>query len=522
MRLATEPLPPEPAYHDGYDPAAIQRAIRGRDLTAEELKECQEKAEASHNGNHRPSATYDTLTEAENARHFANAIRGMARFNVDQGVWMRHDGRRYVPDDLGHVVRIAKLIAKRTGNLIVDPPDGFTSKEAIKHYVATNKAAGISAMMKLAQTESEIPVTAAGFDINPMDLNCLNGTVGLHTGNLRPHSAADMITKLAPVEHDPSADCPLWKKFIHRVMNGNSSMIAYLQRLCGLALTADATVQELWFFYGSGANGKSVFLDTICGLMGDYACQAAPSLLMARAGGSEHPTEVADLEGRRLAVASETEEGAMLKVQTVKRLTGDMEVKARKMRQDFYSFRRTWKLIIVTNNPPAIRETTNAIWRRVRIVPFTVTIPPAERDPQLLLKLQTERSGILNWCIAGCLSWQQNGMQTPREVMLATEDYQREQDVLAVFVEEKCTLADDAKVRPMHLFAEYMMWSKAMNEHRPLERRDFYARIRALPGITQKTARFPDGSKPAEAFIGIEINSVENEYRRSTNAMEDL
>ena len=469
-----------------------------------------------------PNSCYETLTEVENARHLANAIRGTVRHNVNQGVWMHHDGRRFVPDDLGHVVRAAKLLARKTADLIVNPPGDFSEKDAIKHFVGSNKAAGIAAMLKLAQTEPGIPASAADFDTDAMLFNCLTATIDLRTGKPRKHSAADLITKLAPVEYDPAAVCPLWQRFIHRVMDGNAAMIQYLQRLSGLALTADATVQELWFFYGSGANGKSVFLDTICGLMGDYAGQAAPSLLMARAGGSEHPTEVADLEGRRLAVASETEEGAMLKVQTVKRLTGDMEVKARKMRQDFYAFKRTWKLIIVTNNPPAIRETTNAIWRRVRIVPFTVTIPPGERDPHLLAKLQLERPGILNWCLAGCLDWQRNGMQTPEEVMLATEDYQRDQDMLSVFVEERCILADDAKVRPMQLFAEYVAWSKTIGDHQPLDRNSFYARVRGLPGVLQKTARLDDSNKPAKAFVGIEIKTVESDYRRTSEALSEM
>lgn len=465
---------------------------------------------------------YQSLTEAENARYFGEAIQGSVRYNVDQGVYMHHDGPRFIADRLGQVVRMAKLIAKRTANLIVEPPGEFSSKDAIKHFVASNKSTGISAILKLGQTEPGIPANSSDFDADPMLFNCLNATINLRTGKPRSHSAADLITKLAPVKYDAGADCLLWKAFINRVMDGNPAMIAYLQRLCGLALTADASVQELWFFYGSGANGKSVFLDTLCGLMGDYAGQAAPSLLMARAGGSEHPTEVADLEGTRLAVASETEEGAMLKVQTVKRLTGDKQVKARKMRQDFYTFLRTWKLIIVTNNPPAIRETTNAIWRRVRIVPFTVTIPVAERDPHLLEKLEAERSGILNWCIAGCLDWQRNGMQTPNEVMLATEDYQRDQDVLSVFVEERCTVADDAKVRPMELFAEYVTWSKAIGDHQPMDRTAFYARVRTLPGVAQKTARLSDSDKPTKAFVGIEIKSVESDYRRSSHALEDL
>jgi putative DNA primase/helicase len=191
-----------------------------------------------------------------------------------------------------------------------------------------------------------------------------NGTVDLRTGELRPHRREDLLTKLAPVTFEPAAKPVLWLAFLNRIMGGNEGMIRYLQQIAGLSLTGDASVQELFVMYGCGANGKSVFLDTLSALMGDYAAEAPPSLVTSRTN-DEHPTELADLCGKRLVVASETEEGAKLRIQLVKRLTGNARIKGRFMRQDYFEFPRTHKLVLVTNNKPVIRETTNAVHPRV-------------------------------------------------------------------------------------------------------------------------------------------------------------
>ena len=461
---------------------------------------------------------YHALTESENGRILAKLIRSRARFNVTSGRWMFHDGKRFTQDDTGFVERYAKAVARKTSQLMLAPPPDATDKEAYQFFKSTSKASGIQAMMRLAQTEPGISARMVDFDRDPFLFNTLDGTVDLQTGKIRAHSETDLITKLAPVNFNGAADCPLWKSFLNRAMAGNETMIAYQRRLMGYALSADASVQELWFFYGSGANGKSVFLDTISGMMGDYSGAAAPSLLTASTN-EGHPTEIADLAGKRLVFASETEEGARLRVQLVKRLTGDAVLKARFMRQDFFEFPRTHKLIVVTNNVPTIRETSNAIWRRVRIVPFVVTIPPAEQDPQLLVKLRAEWPGILNWCIAGCLDWQRNGMQTPEEVMIATDGYRQEQDVLAEFVAERCILAEDACVRPMELYADYATWSKAIGDHQPLDRTSFNSRLRNVSGVREGTARI-DG-KPTRAIKGIELKTVENEYRRSSASLSE-
>jgi putative DNA primase/helicase len=334
--------------------------------------------------------------------------------------------------------------------------------------MSSESATGIKATLTLAQSEAGIALTSPDLDADLWALNCRNGTVDLRTGELLPHDPAKLMTKMAPVHYDEDAKCPLWDAFLDKIMAGKKAMIRYLQRVGGMALTGDVSEQEMYVFYGVGQNGKSVFLDTLEGLMGDYACEAPPSLLTTPRY-DQHPTEIADLCGQRLVIGSETEEGDRLRIQLVKRLTGNARLKGRKMRQDFFEFDRTHTLVLVTNNKPRIGETTLAVWRRVRLVPFSVIITEAEKDTQLLKKLRAEWPGILAWFVRGCLDWQQHGLQTPEEVKVATEQYQAEEDPLAEFLSERCILKPDLKAGRAAVYSAYRSWAEDAGEAHPLD-----------------------------------------------------
>jgi putative DNA primase/helicase len=295
-------------------------------------------------------------------------------------------------------------------------------------------------------------------------------------------------------------------------MGGNAEMVAYLARVLGRCLSGDVSEQELYFFLGEGANGKSVFLDTLAGLMGDYACEAPPSLVTSRSH-EEHPTELADLCGKRLVIASETEEGAKLRIQLVKRLTGNAVIKGRFMRQDYFEFPRTHKLILVTNNKPIIRETTNAVWRRVRLIPFTVTIPRDQQDPKLLEKLRAEWPGILAWAVRGCLDWQRNGMQTPDDVMVATEEYRVEQDPLREYLADRCILGEQAYVVRTEIYPDYQGWADKVGERHPMDRNTFYAHLRRVPNVSEGFKRI--GGNITRIWQGIGLADLAKQYQQA-------
>jgi putative DNA primase/helicase len=346
-------------------------------------------------------------------------------------------------------------------------------------------ARGIAAVMKLLESEQGVSIPASSFDADDYLLNVANGTLDLKTAKLRPHDPADLITHCLTTPYDPRARCPLWEQVVHRSMGGNEDLVKYLRRWFGLSLTGCPNVHELLIAHGVGANGKSVIFDTMVGLLEGYAGVAPESLLIARHGQSEHPTEIADLLGKRLVIASETESCATLRLQLVKRLTGDSTIKARFMRQDYFEFPRTHKIVMITNNKPRMTENNEAVWRRVRLLPFNEVIPEGERDPHLLEKLKAEGRGILAWGVVGCIDQQRHGMSPPQEVVTATEDYRQEADELAEFIAAKCIEGggDTFRVSRADLYTTYCTWAKVANERFVMDRTQFYSAIRRRDGV---------------------------------------
>jgi putative DNA primase/helicase len=427
------------------------------------------------------------------------------------------DEGRLILDEKGFVCRMAKKVARLQWANLANP--SIDGRQAARHAIDSEKAAGIAAMMKLAQTEPGISIVNADLDRDILLLNTLDGVIDLRTGKLRERRPDDLLSKLAPIHFNATATAPRWDSFLSRIMAGNHTMIGYLQRLAGLCLSGLATTQELYILHGGGANGKSVFVDTLNGMMGDYSGLAPDSLLTARSQGAEHPTEIADLCGKRLVIGSETEEGAKLRVQLVKRLTGDATIKARYMRCDYHEFPRTHKLILVTNSRPRIGETTHAIWRRVRLIPFTVTIPPEEIDTELLVKLRAEWPGILNWAIKGFLDFQANGMQTPPEVMAATENYRAEQDPLAEYLSDRCIVDSAQRVSRNEIFADYAAWSKLAGDGTP-DRASFYSKLRHVGGVDETKLRMQ--GRITRVFTGIGLANVGNQHRNSQERLAEM
>jgi putative DNA primase/helicase len=300
----------------------------------------------------------------------------------------------------------------------------------------SNGAAGIRNMIAMAK--SDLAVGPEELDTDPWLLNVENGTLDLRTGGLREHRKEDFITKLAPVAFTPDAACPRWESFLGRIFAGNAELIGYMQRLVGYCLTGATEEHVLPFLHGNGANGKSTFCETVLRLMGpDYAMKAAPDLLMAKRAES-HPTDRADLFGKRFVACIETEEGRRMAEALAKELTGGDRVRARRMREDFWEFAPTHHIWLAGNHKPTITGTDHGIWRRVKLIPFEVVIPEAEQDKKLAAKLAAELPGILNLALAGCRDWQQGGMREPAIVRAATGQYSAEMDEVGRFVEEYC------------------------------------------------------------------------------------
>ncbi len=407
------------------------------------------------------------LTDGGNAERFAAHHGEDVRHCHDWKKWNVWDGARWCGDRRGAVEYRAFQTVRAIPAEAARAPTPKRQKALRAHATASDSASAVGAMLKMARSRPELTIIADELDADPWAFNCANGTIDLRTGVLRPHARADNITKVAPVPFDARAECPRWTAFLSDIMGGNTELVAFLQRAVGYSLTGSVEEQVLFFLHGSGSNGKSTFLRALLELFGDYGLQTAPDLLLAK-NTDAHPTAIADLFGRRIAVCQEIENGRMFAEATVKQLTGGDIVRARHMREDFWSFNPTHKLFLAANHKPTVRGTDHAIWRRIRLVPFTVTIAEDKKDPQLLEKLLAERAGILRWAVDGCLAWQRmKGLHPPKEVDDATLTYRHEQDVVGEFIEDRCDVAPHFVVQARELLRDYRAWCE-QNGHREL------------------------------------------------------
>jgi putative DNA primase/helicase len=329
--------------------------------------------------------------------------------------------------------------------------------------VRSESAQRIRGMLELAQSEPGIPVSIDELDRDPWLFNVMNGTVDLRTGELRDHTKEDLITKVAPVAYIPGIDCSLWTSFLDRIMRGDRERIGYLRRFAGYCLTGDVRERVVVFAHGEGANGKTVFHTTIGGMMGPYAVRTpVESLLVKRIGAI--PNDLARLRGARFVYASEAEESHKMAEALVKDMSGGDTLVARYLYKEWFQFAPTFKIYLSTNHKPQIKGTEQAIWDRIRLVPFNVRIPEEEQDKELKSKLEDEFPGILNWAIEGCLEWYREGLGMPEEVREATDEYRAEMDRVGAFISECCIVEPSATVGVGELYEAYKEWCRSSDE----------------------------------------------------------
>lgn len=370
--------------------------------------------------------------------------------------WLRWDGARWDVDDTLHVFDLARVVARQASAEILQAG----GHRQLAGSVASGRT--VAAIEKLARADRRHATSSDVWDRDHWLLNTPKGTVDLRTGELRPHARDDLITKVTAVGTE--GDCPLWLGFLERVFNGDRDLIDYVQRVVGYSLTGSIEDHALFFLYGSGGNGKSVLLDALQEIMGDYASVASMEAFVASRN-ERHSTDLAMLRGARVVIAQETEGGQYWAEARVKRLTGGGKISARFMKQDNFTFKPTFKLVIAGNHRPSLRNVDEAIRRRLHLIPFTVTISAEERDPKLSEKLQAEWPGILAWAIEGCLEWQRIGLAPPSAVRMATEAYLADEDALGRFLDEQCETAGLEVIEEVKLlFAAWTAWCAGTND----------------------------------------------------------
>jgi len=446
-------------------------------------------------------------TDVENAMLLARDPELKARYVAAWRRWLVWRDGCWCDDTFGHVAGRARLVAKLLFDLAKEAPDRDAKKRMANHAVSSSSARRLAAMTELASTLPGIITQADEFDLDPWILNVANGVVDLRTGEIREHRQADLMTRQAPVLYDPAArleeTCPRWLRFLEEVLP-DAEVRDFVQRAVGYSLTASTAEQVVFLLVGQGSNGKSVFAETLMDLLGSYAIRTPSETLLARRTDGI-PNDVAALRGRRLVVASETEDGRRLAEGRLKQLTGGDTISARHMKGEWFTFRPVGKIWLSTNHRPEVRGGDHAIWRRVRLIPFEQRFGPEgdkPADKDLAAKLADELDGILVWAVRGALAWQRQGLEPPAAVTRATAEYREDQDTLETFVQDCCLVDDRYSVTSGHLYKTYANWCRDSGE-KPESQRAFGLKM-AGKGFTKTISK--DGSKTVRKYHGLRVD----------------
>jgi putative DNA primase/helicase len=453
-----------------------------------------------------------TRSDLGNAERFVDMFGNTVRWCPARKSWMVYDDKRWAWDERGQIVKLAHQTARSIHNDAAAEPDPAKQREITKFAISSQNEGRISGM--LSQAKPYLAVGMDELDRDPWVLNCMNGTLDLRSGKLRPHDAAELITRLAPVEYDPAAQYPRFKRFLQETLI-DPGVITFVKRYSGYTLTGITRERLLAILYGFGKNGKTTLVELLRDVMGDYATNTdTETLLMRKYQGVGN--DVAALKGARFVSAAEVEKGRRLAESKVKQLTGRDTVTARFLFGEPFSFRPAFKLWLSTNNKPVIQGTDDAIWDRLRLIPFTQRFDGDRQDPKLPEKLRSELSGVLAWMVEGCLEWQEHGLGEPESVRKATDQYRAEMDTLAAFIEDRCVVREGIVAPATPLYKQYQMWCDDAGE-KPETQKMFGMRLRERGFVSDKIKRGPHKDRKGWFGIGLRADHPDPEDPEGSN-----
>jgi P4 family phage/plasmid primase-like protien len=444
-----------------------------------------------------PQKITETLNDAGNAYRFCCANAQTARYVTELGIWILWENERWKYDRDGQIMLMAASVAKTIYIEASNESDNRVSAALAKWANASLQRSRLEAMVKLSQPS--LAISATTLDSDSWKLGVQNGVVDLKKGKFREAKPEDYITKLAQVDYDQSATCPLWLSMLDGCMGGNNELVELLQRAGGYSLSGSTAEQVFFFLHGIGANGKSTFINVLRELAGGYGIQSQPDIIMAhRYTNASGPTpEIARLAGARLVAMVETEDGQRLAESRIKQMTGGDAMTARVLHGMPFDFVPTFKLWLTGNHRPIIRGDDHGIWRRIVLIPFAITIAEGKRDKQLSEKLRAEYPGILNWFIAGCLKCQKTGLPLPIEIQKEVDQYKSDMDLIHQWQEERCILGATEEIGALEAYRSYSNWAKC-GGHNPISNVKFAQKLKERGTEKKKTNK---GSR----YIGIGI-----------------
>jgi putative DNA primase/helicase len=397
-----------------------------------------------------------------NAHRFTDAYGEVVRYSYIRKNWYYYTDKIWVVDQEGKIKTLVDeaLVKMKKEPVFVseEMAEEEAKKNLIKHIKYSRGSNGKTNMLK--ESQHLLPISPESFDKDKHLLNVQNGYLDLKTGTLHNHDKNKFFTKISSIEYTDKIDCPMWIDFLNQIFNADTELIKYLQRAIGYSLSGSTEEQMMFILYGNGRNGKSVFLDIITEMMGNYTTNIQPQTIMVKQQSSSANSDIARLQGARLVTTTEPNDGMRFDEGLVKQLTGGDKVTARFLYGDEFDFHPEFKLWMATNHKPIIRGTDDGIWRRMAIVPFTVQIPEKQVDKQLKYKLRREMKAILNWAVEGYQEWQKIGLNEPQCIKEQRNEYRTEMDVVELFIDECCHRKEKEKEKAKSLYQVYREWAR--------------------------------------------------------------
>lgn len=408
---------------------------------------------------------YD-FNDTGNAQRFIDRFGTNIRYNFDNKCWVVFDGKTWVKDCKQLIKTQADILIEEMKIEMIKEQDKDLQKEMAKNIKHLSSNSGKEAMLKEAMHIGIIPTINADYDKDNYLLNCFNGVIDLKTGKLLPHNKTYMMSKNTNLRVDLENEPERWIKFLYEIFNGSKNLVDYIQCAIGYTLTGDTKEQCFFQCYGDGANGKSVFLDILYQMLGDYALNSQVDSILARSNNSGGAnSEIARMNGARFVRTNEPNEGSRFNEGLVKQLVSGDVTTARFLYGTEFEFSPRFKLWIATNYKINVRGTDTGIWRRQRLVPFEVKFIGDKADKHLTEKLIAELPQILGWAIKGAVKWAKEGLNTPKEIEIANNEYKQEMDIINSFLTDCTRVSPNGREKASDVFKEYSQWAKDGHEY---------------------------------------------------------
>ena len=422
------------------------------------------------------------FTDLGNAERFSTDHADVVLYCTDQRAWYCWAGNRWTPD-FTKVQQLAKLT---TRNMLVEPSYSDEHRSALKKWQhASESSSRQKAMIELAASEERLVKQSTDLDLNLTLFNAADGTIDLRNGEVKDPDRSDLITCVANARVRTNAACPRWTQFINEIMCSDQAQIAYLQRLCGYMMFGDRREQIIVYLQGDGANGKSLFIDVLSHVFGDYAASISAKALIDRASGAI-PSDIAAIAGKRLVTMSEFPERTHINTTTVKSITGGDKISARHLYKAWFEFKPQFQLLCAMNELPQVPENDDAYMRRVQIITFPRAFQRSEMDRDLSSKLKLESDGILQWCLEGALSYQRQGLEPTEKMRRELEEYRRKSDLVTEFVRECVIIGGGKGFHSLTDLVQYARRYMFQEDTIPPDERSIKKSLKPLLGDTQQ------------------------------------